>query len=79
MAQENFDKNQQYETYENEYARQIMVSGTDTYIAIAVAGSATSAAVWRAYKVDSDGSKTWADGDTNFDNVATSLSGLTYS
>lgn len=81
MANENFDKQGQYEHYLDEYARNVVTVGTDTYYAYAEAGSSDSAAVWRAFKVDTNGTKTWADGDTNFDNVGTitGLSGLTYS
>ena len=50
------------------------------YIAHAPEGSELSAAVWRIQKIDENGSRQWADGNTNFDNVATPpLSGLTYS
>ena len=80
MANENFDKNQQYEHFLDEYMRVVEIDGTDTYIAHAIAGSALSGAVWRVQKVDSDGSRTWADGNTSFDNVATApLSGLDFS
>lgn len=80
MAQ-NFDKNQQYEIYSDEYARNVVTVGTDTYFAYAVAGTPAVSAEWRAFKVDTNGTKTWADGDTLFDNVGTitGLSGLTYS
>ena len=61
----------------------VVTSGSDTYIAEALPGSAATAAVWRCQKIDSSGSVTWADGDSNFDNTpgaaGSSLSGLTYS
>ena len=61
-------------------SRIIETYGTDTYIALAPAGSETSASVWQVQKIDTDGSRQWADGDTNFDNAASSdLSGLTFS
>lgn len=81
MSQTNFDNNGQYEIYEDEYARNVVTVSTDVYTAYAIAGSDSADAVWRAFKVDANGTKTWADGDTNFDNVGTitGLSGLTYS
>lgn len=50
-------------------------------MAKAEAGSSQSDAVWRAKKIDETSGIiiTWADGDTNFDNVATDLTALTYS
>ena len=59
-------------------ATQIQTSGTDTYIAIAPTGSSTASAVWQAKKIDTNGNKTWADGNLDYDNIATSLSTLTY-
>jgi hypothetical protein len=63
--------------------RKIVKVGSVTYIAQAAPGTAESTAKWQAYMVDSsvEGTTliTWADGDANFDNVATNLSGLTYS
>src|SRR3990167_2111036 len=47
----------------------IVTSGGNTYIAEAVPGASASAAVWRAQKIDSTGSVTWADGNDNFDNT----------
>src|SRR3990172_11857005 len=64
-------------------ATNIVSSGGNTYIAEAVCGADATAAVWRAQKIDSTGSVTWADGNGNFDNTpgaaGASLSGLTYS
>jgi hypothetical protein len=60
-------------------ATQIQTSGSDTYIGVAAPGTATSAARWQAMKVDSAGNITYADGNPNFDNVATDLTSLTYS
>lgn len=62
-------------------AQKVTVSGDITYIALAPAGTAQSAAAWRAYKVTVSGADTtitWADSNTNFDNVATDLTALTY-
>lgn len=79
MSQENFDKNSQYKTYLDEYSRKITVDGTDTYIAHAVNGTLEADAKWRCQKIDSAGTRTWADGNTDFDNIATDLTALSYS
>lgn len=62
-------------------ATKITTSGSVTYIAIAAPGTAESTAKWQAKKVDSTTGVviTWADGNANFDNVATDLTALTYS
>lgn len=50
------------------------------YVCEAPAGSATASAVWRIKRVDvSTGITTWADGNTNFDNVADNRAALSYS
>lgn len=56
-------------------------AGDITYLAIAAPGTAQSDAKWQARKLDSsDGMVvTWADGDSEFDNVATDLTALSYS
>jgi hypothetical protein len=64
------------------YAMKITESGSDTYIAKAVAGSAQASAVWQVVKISESGADTtitWADGDRAFDNVATDLTALSYS
>jgi hypothetical protein len=62
------------------YSRIVEVIGTDTYIAHAPVGSLSTDAVWRVQKIDTNGSRMWADGNINFDNVASSpLSALTFS
>jgi hypothetical protein len=55
--------------------------GSVDYIGEAAVGTAASAALWRAKKVDSTTGIiiTWADGNANFDNSATDLTTLTYS
>lgn len=62
-------------------ATKITTSGNITYIAKATIGSLQSAAVWQAKSVDSTTGViiTWADGNANFDNIATDLTALTYS
>ena len=62
-----------------EYARIIQTDATYTYVAEATAGSLAASAVWRAKRIETaTGTTTWADSNTNFDNVATTLSGLNY-
>ena len=62
------------------YAVKITVSGTTTYVGKAAAGSAQASAVWQCQKIDESSGMviTWADSNTNFDNVATDLTALTY-
>jgi hypothetical protein len=53
-----------------------------TYIGNAKIASATSAAVWQIKKIDESGSVitvTWADGNSNFDNVWNDRLSLSYS
>lgn len=63
------------------YAIKITEVGSVTYIAYANPGTAESAASWQALKLDSSSGIriTWADSNTNFDNVATDLTALSYS
>lgn len=62
-------------------AMKITEIGAVTYIAVAAPGTLESAAKWQVKKLDeTDGlTTTYADGDTNFDNIATDLTALTYS
>ena len=62
-------------------ATKITVSGAVTYIGEAVTGTAQATAAWRCQKIDTTTGTviTWADGNGNFDNVATDLTTLTYS
>lgn len=62
-------------------ATKVTESGLVTYVAEATPGSSQSSAVWRVQKIDETTGAviTWADGNTNFDNVATDLTALTYS
>lgn len=57
------------------------VVGAVTYIGEAAPGTAQATAAWRCQKIDTTTGTviTWADGDSNFDNVATDLTALTYS
>ena len=63
------------------YALKLTESGSDTYIGIALPGTAESAAAWRCLRLDDSAGLTitWADGDVLFDNVATDLTALSYS
>lgn len=63
-------------------AQYIQTSGSMTYIAEASPGTALSAAFWRCKRIEdltTTVKVTWADGNGNFDNSATSLDALTYS
>lgn len=64
-------------------AMKVVVASTLTYVAIASPGTAQSTAKWQCRLVDTSVSGTtvitWADGDAEFDNVATNLAALTYS
>ncbi len=65
------------------YAKQIdFVGETVIYKGEAVPGSLTSASVWRVRKLTLTGddvAETWADGDSNFDNVWDDRVSLSYS
>lgn len=62
-------------------ATKITVVGSITYIGIAKPGTAQSAAKWQCQKIDETSGTviTWADGNANYDNVATDLTALSYS
>lgn len=62
-------------------AQKITTVGTITYIAIARPGTSQSSLYWQVKRIDTttDVVITWADGDANFDNVATDLTALIYS
>jgi hypothetical protein len=59
------------------YELKITTSGSDTYVGLAVPGTSQASALWQAFKY-SGGVLTYADRDTNFDNVATDLTALSY-
>jgi hypothetical protein len=63
-------------------AKKITVSGSITYIAVASPGTAQSSALWQVQKIDESVAGTtiitWADGNANYDNIATDLTALTY-
>ena len=64
-------------------AMKITEDGLVTYVAIAAPGTLQSEAKWQVKCIYDDGAGTititWADGDANFDNVATDLTALSYS
>ena len=53
--------------------------GTYTYVGTAKTGTATSAALWRICRYDSNGSQTRADGNGKSDNVWNNYAILSYS
>ena len=61
-------------------ATKITVSGAKTYIAEAAPGTLQATAAWRVQCIDTTTGTviTWADGNAEFDNVATDLTALTY-
>jgi hypothetical protein len=64
-----------------ELATKITQVGTITYIGKAPIGTAQATAGWQAKKIDTTTGVviTWADGNANYDNVATDLTLLSYS
>ena len=61
------------------YALQTTTDATYTYIAEALPGTSITTAAWRVKRVvTATGVTTWADGNANFDNLANSLTTLTY-
>ena len=65
----------------NSMAMKITEVGDVTYIALAAPGTAQATAKWQVMKMDETTGIviTWADGDANFDNIATDLTALSYS
>jgi hypothetical protein len=63
------------------YAFKITEASPVTYIAKAKIGTLQSASSWQVMKIDETSGSviTWADGNDNFDNIATDLTGLNYS
>jgi len=63
------------------YAQKVTVAGVVTYVAIAAVGTLQAAALWQAKRITVAGADTliaFADGNANFDNVATNLALLAY-
>ena len=59
--------------------REIVESGSYTYIGFAQAGTLTSVASWMVVRIDSTGTQLHADGNTNFDNIFNNYAILSYS
>lgn len=61
-------------------ATKVTVVGLVTYIAIAKPGTLQSESKWQVQKIDKTTGTviTWADGNANFDNLATDLTSLEY-
>jgi len=62
-------------------ALKMTVVGSVTYVAIAAPGTSQSDNKWQCKKIDETTGTviTWCDGNSNFDNVASDLTALTYS
>jgi len=62
-------------------AMKITVVDSITYVGVAAPGTAQATAKWQCKKIDETIGIviTWADGNENFDNVATDLTALSYS
>lgn len=77
------DWNQIISEFADNYAMKVTVVDTITYLAIATIGTPQSEAKWQVKKIDTSVAGTtvinWADGNGNFDNVATDLTSLSYS
>ena|SRR3990167_7415175 len=65
----------------NALAMKITEVGAITYLAVSAPGTAQSAAAWQALKIDETSGMviTYADGDADFNNIATDLTALSYS
>ena len=68
---------------ETHYSQIIRESGTFTYIMKATPGTLSGAASWQVKRINDDGAGAtdfeWADGDSDFDNIASNYASLTYS
>jgi hypothetical protein len=67
---------------DGQYALRLDEVGSLTYIGEALPGTLDSAALWRIKRMDESGPDldiTWADGDSNFDNIWANRAGLAYS
>lgn len=74
-----YDGNQLIRQEASDIQTKIITSGDYTYICKAPVGTAVASAGWKIYRVDSAGSRMYADGDADYDNVATDPTSLTYS
>ncbi len=60
------------------YTTRIYNAGGYVYVCEATIGAATSNAVWRISRIDSNGNELFADSNSNFDNVADNYATLSY-
>jgi len=62
-------------------ATKVTVVGSVSYVGVALPGSSQASPVWKCKKIDETTGlvMTWADGNANFDNIATDLTSLSYS
>jgi hypothetical protein len=62
-------------------AVKVTIVGSITYVGMASPGTLQASALWQCKKVDGTSGTvvTWADGNANFDNIATDLTSLSYS
>jgi len=63
------------------YATHSVILGNYTWVGQASVGSDSGDAVWRCKEIYNDGALytvKWADGNTNFDNIADNIASLTY-
>lgn len=77
-----YDGNELQNPISGQVAKKIVQSGDYTYICSAPIGTSQASALWQCKRVYSSGGTvtiTWADGDNEFDNVATDPTSLTYS
>jgi len=63
----------------NTYSKLVVSSSGYTFTMYASAGSLSGDNNWRIQREDSVGTRMWADGNTNFDNIASNFSHITYS
>jgi Collagen triple helix repeat (20 copies) len=73
--------NSQEDSMANQNVQLDVVDASVTYIGYAAAGSSTSSASWKIKKITTTGDDiaiTWADGNTNFDNIWDNRAALTY-
>lgn len=60
----------------------VTIDGNDTYVALAYCGTTEATPRWQCKLISvvgGDTTITWADGNANFDNIATDLTALAYS
>lgn len=66
------------QTIIDEYSKLVVSSSGYTYTMYSVPGSLSGDATWRVSRTDAAGTRMWADGNTNFDNIASNFASLSY-